>query len=133
MKSENLLQELFENSGAIILITDEKYNIRYSSLAVQSILGVEPISVAGKNVFEFAPMEKRNRWRECLENAGNSKKAEIHLTSATNEDLYFDVSVSNHIAHHEIQGMVIILHDITEQKRQHFQLKKENEQLDQFI
>jgi PAS domain S-box-containing protein len=133
IKSENLLQELFENSGAVVLITDEKYNVRYSSIAVQSILGLEPIAVVGKNVFEFAPTEKRDRWRECLENAGNSKRAEIHLVSASGDDLYFDVSVSNHIAHHEIQGMVIILHDITEQKRQHFQLEKENEHLDQFI
>ena len=127
------MQELFETSGAVVLITDEKYNIRYSSLAVQSILGLEPIAVAGKNVFEFAPIEKRHRWKECLENAGNSKRAEIHLVSVTGDDLYFNVSVSNHIAHHEIRGMVIILHDITEQKRQHFQLEKENEHLDQFI
>jgi len=133
IKSENLLQELFENSGAVVLITDEKYNIRYSSSAVQSILGLEPISVMGKNVFEFAPIEKRDRWRECLENAGNSKRAEIHLVSAAGNDLYFDVSVSNQIAHHEIHGMVIILHDITDQKRQHFQLEKENAHLDQFI
>jgi len=47
--------------------------------------------------------------------------------------LYFDVSVSNHIENHEIQGMVIILHDITKQKLKHFQLEKENEHLDQFI
>src|SRR5579872_1692174 len=125
IKSENLLQELFENSGSVVLITDEKFNIRYSSAAVESILGLEPISIAGKNVFEFAPIEKRDRWKECLENAGDSKRAEIHLVSATGDDLYFDVSVSNHIANHEIQGMVIILHDITEQKRQHIQLEKE--------
>lgn len=133
IKSENLLQELFEDSGAVVLITDEHYNIRYSSVAVQSILGLEPIAVAGKNVFEFAPAAKRDRWRECLENAGNSKRAEIHLVSVSGEDLYFMVSVSNHIAHHEIRGMVIILHDITEQKRQHLQLEKENEHLDHFI
>lgn len=133
MKSENFLQELFENSGAVVLITDEKYNIRFSSSAVQSILGLEPITLAGKNVFEFVPVEKRERWRECLENAGNSKRTEIHLVSITGKDLYFDVSVSNHIEHHEIHGMVIILHDITEQKLQHIQLEKENEHLDQFI
>jgi len=133
MKSENLLQELFENSGAIVLITDENYNIRFSSSAVQSILGLEPFTLAGKNVFEFVPVEKRERWKECLENAGNSKRTEIHLVSITGEDIYFDVSVSNHIEHHEIHGMVIILHDITEQKRQHLQLEKENEHLDQFI
>lgn len=133
MKSENLLQELFESSGAVVLITDEKYNIRFSSSAVQSILGLEPITLAGKNVFEFVPVEKREQWRTCLENAGNSKRSEIQLTSATGEDLYFDVSVSNHVEHHEIHGIAIILHDITEQKRQHIQLEKENEHLDQFI
>src|SRR5579859_1955059 len=133
IKSENLLQELFENSGAVVLITDEKFNIRYSSLAAQSILGREPISLAGKNVFEFPPIDKRDRWRECLEQAGNSKRSEIHLKSAQGEDLYFDVSVTNHIAHHAIQGVVIMLHDITERKRQHVQLEKENEHLDQFI
>jgi len=127
------LQELFEDSGAVVLITDENYNIRYSSVAVQSILGLEPIAVAGKNVFEFAPFEKRDGWRECLKNAGNSKRSEIHLVSASGDDLYFKVSVSNHIAHHEIRGMVIILHDITDQKRQHFLLEKENEHLDHFI
>jgi PAS domain S-box-containing protein len=133
IKSGNLLQELFENSGSVVLITDEMYNIRYSSIAVQSILGLEPIALAGKNVFEFAPIDKRDRWKDCLENAGNSKRAEIHLVSATGDDLYFMVTVSNHIAHHIIQGMVIILHDISEQKRKHFQLEKENEHLDQFI
>lgn len=133
IKSENLLQELFEDSGAIVLITDEKYTIRYSSSTVQSILGLEPVRMAGKNIFEFAPPDKRERWRECLVQAGNSKRAEIQLISSKGEDVYFDVSVSNHIAHHEIRGMVIMLHDITERKRQHFRLEKENEHLDHFI
>src|SRR5258706_2610130 len=133
IKLENLLQELFEDSGAVVLITDEHYNIRYSSVAIESILGLEPNAVAGKNVFELAPPAKRDRWRECLENGGNSKRAEIHLVSASGDDLYFMVSVSNHIANHEIRGMVIIIHDITEQKRQHFQLERENEHLDHFI
>lgn len=133
IKSENLLQELFEDSGAVVLVTDEKYNIRYSSSAVQSILGLEPISIAGKNIFEFVPIENRKRWKEYLEQANNSNRSEIHLKSTKGEDLYFDVSVANRIAHHEIQGMVIMLHDITERKRQHFQLKKENEHLDEFI
>src|SRR5258706_942187 len=133
IKSENLLQELFENSGAIVLITDEKYNIRYSSSSVQSILGLELIAVAGKNVFEFTPLAKRDQWRECLEKANHSKRTEIHLKSAGGEDLYFDVSVANRIAHHDIQGLVIIVHNITEGKRKHFQLEKENEHLDQFI
>jgi len=112
-----------------VLITDEKYNIRYSSSSVQSILGLEPVAVAGKNIFQFAPAEKRDQWKECLKQANNSKKAEINLKSLKGDDLYFQVTVANRIAEHEIQGLVIMLHDITERKR----LEKENEHLDQFI
>ncbi len=133
IKSEYLLQELFESSWAIVLITDEKYNIRYSSSSAQALLGVDSLSLAGKNVFEFAPLDKRETWVECLKRAGSSKRSEISLKSLKGEDLYFDVSVTNHIAHHEIQDMVIIMHDITETKRQHILLEKKNEQLDQFI
>src|SRR5882724_5543265 len=105
IKSENLLQEVFEDFGTVILITDEKYNIRYSSSATQTILGFDPLLIVGKNVFEFAPPDNRDRWSDCLVQAGNSKRAEIQLVSARGEDVYFDVSVTNHIAHHEICGM----------------------------
>src|SRR5579871_2225890 len=97
IKSENLLLELLENSGAVVLVTDGKFNIRYSSLAVQSLLGVEPVAIAGKNVFEFAPQDKRSQWRECLMYAGHSKRAEILLKSIKGEDVYFDVSVTKQI------------------------------------
>jgi len=133
IKSENFLQELFEDSRAIVLVTDEQYNIRYSSSAVESILGLKPVAVAGKNVFEFAPAEKRDQWRNCLEQAGKSKYAEIHLKSAVGEDVYFDVSVANRVAHHEIRGLVIMLHDITSRKRENLELEREKEHLDQFI
>ncbi len=133
IESGNLLQQLFEDAGAFVLITDGKFNIRYASAALQSILGLEPMAVVGKNIFDFVPVKKWDGWRACLAQDGNSRGKEIHLESSNGKDLYFDVSVTNRIANHEIQGMVIILQDITDRKQKHFQLEKENEQLDQFI
>ncbi|MGC4023493.1 MAG: ATP-binding protein [Cyclobacteriaceae bacterium] len=133
IKSDNLLQDLFEDSGTIVLITDEKFRIRYSSSSVQTLLGIEPISIIGKNAFDFAPSDKRQVWQTCIEQAGKAMKAEILLKSTHGTDLYFDVSVANRIANHEIHGLVIMLHDVTSQKQRAITLEKEKEQLDQFI
>src|SRR5260370_42672576 len=101
IKSENLLQELFEDSAAIVLITDGEFNIRYCSSSVQPLLGIDPMSVVGKNAFEFAPLEVREHWKESLINAGKSTRTEILLKDTKGEGRYFDVSVANRIASHE--------------------------------
>ncbi|MBS1682521.1 MAG: PAS domain-containing sensor histidine kinase [Bacteroidetes bacterium] len=133
IESGNLLQDLFEDSGTIVLITDAHYCIRYLSSSVQTLLGIEPISVIGKDVFEFVPLEKRQPWKDCIEQAGQARKAEILLRSVWGDDLYFKISASNRIANHEICGLVIMLHDITAQKQKAIDLQKEKEHLDQFI
>jgi signal transduction histidine kinase len=91
------------------------------------------MSVVGKNAFEFTPAETRDQWRASLINAGKATRTEICLKNQNNECVYFDVSVANKIASHEIRGLVIMLHDITQRKRKTIQLEQENEHLDQFI
>ncbi|MBI1769416.1 MAG: PAS domain S-box protein [Bacteroidetes bacterium] len=133
IKSENFLQDLFEDSATIVLITDGEFNIRYCSSSIQPLLGLDPMSVVGKDAFLFTPLEVRDQWRESLINAGKSTRTEICLKDATGECHYFDVSVANRIASHEIRGLVIMLHDITSRKRKAIALEQEKEHLDQFI
>jgi PAS domain S-box-containing protein len=133
IKSENFLQDLFEDSASIVLITDGDFNIRYCSSSVQALLGIDPMSVVGKNAFEFTPVEVREQWRESLINAGKSTRTEICLKNQNSECVYFDVSVANRIASHDIRGLVIMLHDITSRKRKAIALEQEKEHLDQFI
>lgn len=133
IKSENLLQELFEDSGAIVLITDGDYNIRYCSSSIQHVLGFRPISIIGKNAFEFAPSSIRDQWKDCLDQVGTSAKTEIQLKSTWGEEKYFDVTVANRIASHEIHGLVIMLHDITSRKNETIELARKKDHLDQFI
>jgi len=133
VKSENFLQDLFEDSASIVLITDGDFNIRYCSSSVQALLGLDPLSVVGKNAFEFTPPDVRDQWKGSLINAGKSTRTEICLKNQGNECVYFDVSVANRIASHDIRGLVIMLHDITQRKRKAIELQKENEHLDQFI
>lgn len=133
IKSENFLQDLFEDSASIVLITDGDFNIRYCSSSVQMLLGIDPMTVVGKNAFEFTPAEVREQWRESLINTGKSTRTEICLKNQNNECNYFDVSVANRIASHQIRGLVIMLHDVTSRKRKAIALEQEKEHLDQFI
>lgn len=133
IKSENFLQDLFEDSATIVLITDGEFNIRYCSSSVQPLLGIEPMSVVGKNAFQFTPEDVREQWREYLVNTGKSTRSEICLKNQEKECRYFDVSVANRIASHDIHGLVIMLHDITSRKNKAIQLQKEKEHMDQFI
>src|SRR5689334_17931094 len=95
VKSENFLQDLFEDSASIVLITDGDFNIRYCSSSVQALLGIDPLSVVGKNAFEFTPSEFREQWKASLINAGKSTRTDICLKNQNNECLFFDVSVAN--------------------------------------
>ncbi|MEJ0032361.1 MAG: PAS domain-containing protein [Bacteroidota bacterium] len=65
IKTGNLLKRLFENPRNIVLVTDEQYNIRYASATVETIFGIDPVSILGKNGFDFVPETRRQEWRDC--------------------------------------------------------------------
>jgi hypothetical protein len=130
---ERLLQKLFENSNHIVLITDESFNIRYVSSAVEQTFNISPYNLLGRNAFDFVHPEKRDEWRQCLWNANNNKSDEIFLTTKSGKEFHFDVTVSNLIQHEHIRGLVIILHDITKRAQAHFELTQANQHLGEFI
>jgi PAS domain S-box-containing protein len=133
IKTEALLAKLFENSKSILLVTDEKFNIRYISSSIESFFGLQAFSVLGKNAFDFVTENNREAWRNCILESNGNKSSEIFLVTPSGKELYFDVTVTNHISHREIRGMVVIMHDITERKLKHKNLEKTNDQLDHFI
>lgn len=133
IKTENLVRKLFENPKNIVLVTDEQYNIRYASAAVETIFGINPISILGRNGFDFVPESKRAEWRECLIEANGNKSGEITLFTNNGDEVHFDVTVSNHIEHEDVNGMVVFMYNITERRIIQKKLERENHQLDHFI
>jgi PAS domain S-box-containing protein len=79
IKTGNLLKRLFENPRNIVLVTDEHYNIRYASSTVETIFGIDPVSILGKNGFDFVPETRRQEWRDCLTEANGNGTGEIKL------------------------------------------------------
>jgi len=133
IKTENLLKRLFENPRNIVLVTDEQYNIRYASSTVETIFGINPVSILGKNGFDFVPETKRQEWRECLRGANGNGSGEITLRTNNGDEVFFDVTVSNHIDHDEIRGMVVFMYDITERRAIQKKLETEKHHLDHVI
>jgi PAS domain S-box-containing protein len=133
IKTESLLKELFENRRNVVIVTDESYNIRYASATVEAIFGVNPLSILGRNGFDFVHESRRKEWRECLEHANGNGSGEITLRTNNGDEIYFDVTVTNHVDHDEIRGMVVFMYDVTDRRELQKKLEKENHQLDHVI
>lgn len=126
-----MFKELVENSSDIVIVTNGEYNIRYISSSVLSIFGLEPVSLIGRNIFDFVRSGRKEVWLKSLEEHDHFDGEE--MIKQKNEILYFDVNVSNLLNHYKVQGLVLKLHDITEKKKKENELLRSNKQLDQII
>jgi PAS domain S-box-containing protein len=133
IKTENLVRKLFENPKNIVLVIDEQYNIRYASSAVETIFGIKPGSIVGRNGFDFVPESKRQEWRDVLTEANGAKSTEITLFTNNGDEVHFDVTITNQFEHEDIHGTVVFMYNITERSLVQKKLESENHHLDHFI
>ncbi|HZY82533.1 MAG TPA: ATP-binding protein [Cyclobacteriaceae bacterium] len=133
IKTDNLLRKLFENPRNIVLVTDDQYNIRYASSAVETIFGIKPSSVVGRNGFDFVPETKREEWRECLLRTNGNQSGEITLFTNNGDEVHFDVTVTNHVDQDDIHGIVVFMYNITDKRLLQKKLETENHHLDHVI
>ena len=129
---EGMFKELVEDSGDIIIVTDVEYRIRYISSSVRSIFSREPVTLIGRNIFDFISTDRKELWKETMK--GQTRfHGEEAVQVGNNESMYFDVSVSNMLNRYPVEGLVLKLHNITEKKNREIELVKSNQQLDQII
>jgi len=87
------------------LFTDEQYNIRYASSTVETIFGVKPVSILGRNGFRFCAGGKATTvGANVLNQANGNQSGEITLLTNNGDEVHFDVTVTNHIDHDEIMA-----------------------------
>src|SRR6186713_2628001 len=107
-EKEGMFKELVENSSDVIIVTNREYSIRYISSSVRSIFGLEPVSLIGRNIFDFIRAGRKEVWLKSLEDQDHFDGEET--IKQDNEILYFDVNVSNLLNHYKVQGLVLKLH-----------------------
>jgi len=133
IKTENLLKELFENRKNIVLVTDKNYCIRYLSDTVENIFGIRPYSLLGKNAFDFVSIDKRDDWKKCINESEGNESDQISLKTPEGRKIYFDLTITNHVSNESVNGLVIFLHDNTDQMLAQLEQKNANNHFDHFI
>jgi len=131
MEREGMFKELVENLADVIVVTDKSFIIRYVSSSINTVFGIGPVAVLGKNVFDFISPEKKASWSACLD--GNPVNETLTITRRSGQVLHFDVYISSLLHHQPVQGLAITLHNITPEKERADELMRSNLQLDQVI
>lgn len=135
VRTENMFRALVEKSNDIILITGKDFVIKYVTGSVEKLLGISPEQALGKSLFEFIEVAKADSLKSFAVGGvqKEDKFSEISLSTTNGDKRYFDVTISNLLDNHKVNGLVINLHDITARKQTEDKLLKANNELDQFI
>jgi PAS domain S-box-containing protein len=128
-KSERYFKEITENSSDIIVISDEKGNIKYCSPSIERFAGYKPEEVIGKSGFIFIhPDEIRRAFDDfdkfILEKDFSLSYNSFRVVHKDGSERYFYGMGKNLLDNPDIAGIVMNILDITEQKQAEEALKK---------
>lgn len=129
-----LFKILVEQSNDITLICDKHFVIKYISGPVEKLLGLKGEEALGNNLFSFADLQKKESFVKFVKNSGpESTLTKVHMFLWKGRKLFFDITISNWLANDKVKGLVLRLHDITDQKVAEEKLQKAKNELDHFI
>lgn len=132
MIHEGIFKELVESSEDVVLVTHADLRILYASPAVSRIFSMSSDQIIDRSVLQFFDQRKIEAWRAGLRQPpSHNTRQTITISNPGNQKLYFDVEVYAH--YQDSGGMVIRLHDTTDQTAKEKDLIRSNEQMDQVM
>ncbi len=128
-KSERYFKEITENSSDIIIITDDKGNIKYCSPSIERFAGYKPQEVMGKSAFTYIHPDEFQRAFDDFINfilvKDNSLSSNsFKILHKDGSERYFYGMGKNLLDNPDIAGVVMNIRDVTEQKKAEDALKK---------
>ena len=132
--SEQRFKGLVQSGADIISIIDEEGVVKYSSPTVINILGNNPLSDIGKNVFDFVHKDDRGWTRATFDKmltdgTRNMYFGPYRFPNAKKEYRWLETVVTNLTDDPAIKGIVINSRDVTETKRLNEEQKSLTEEL----
>ncbi|CAA9459364.1 MAG: diguanylate cyclase/phosphodiesterase (GGDEF & EAL domains) with PAS/PAC sensor(s) [uncultured Rubrobacteraceae bacterium] len=131
--SEERFKSLIQNSSDMITVVGANGEIMYHSPSIERVLGHEPGSRIGKNVFESALIHPDDialhseAIRKTLSEPGNSRTVEMRMRHRDGSWRYIEATMRNPVAESGLHGVVANSRDITERKRTEEALRESEE------
>ncbi|WP_238717332.1 histidine kinase N-terminal 7TM domain-containing protein [Natronorubrum halophilum] len=133
---EQRYQSFIENASDLITMVDGSGEIRYQSPSSTSVLGFEPSEMVGRSAFEFIHPDDRERiierFQTGLDASVDLDRAEYRLRTADGQWRDVETIGSNLLDDPFVEGVVLNTRDITERKKREREIRRTNEQLEQF-
>ena len=131
-KSEKFFREVTENSSDMLVILDKDAYIKYCSLSVERFTGYPIEELIGKNVFQFLHPDERKRAMErfgkaILENDVTLTADGFRMMHKDGTEMYIEGLGKNLLNNPDIEGFIINVRDVTEQKKAEKKLRAEQE------
>jgi PAS domain S-box-containing protein len=132
--SEGMFRELKENANEINIVVDKNFQIRFIASPLAYVFGIKPVALLGRKIQDFIKADLLSQWkRHFLATAHTSLTDEIEIKKADGRTLNFEVRVSTMLNRYAVQGLVLKLTNITDQKKRANDSIRSNHQLDEVI
>jgi PAS domain S-box-containing protein len=113
-------ERFVEESDDVVTIVDTDGTITYASGSADRVLGHDPDHLVGENLFDYLHPDSRERTMETfftgIENPEANLQAECRLRSGDGEWRNVDGRCRNMLDDDAINGMLLYLRDVTDQK-----------------
>ncbi len=129
-ESEERLRALVENASDLIIVLNQDGTLRYSSPAVESLLGYTAAAVAGKSIYEFVhPEDLQSAMQAMAQRLEHpdvpAGRMEIRARHADGSWRSLEGRGGNLLTNQSVAGIVLNFRDITERKRVEEQLRRQ--------
>jgi PAS domain S-box-containing protein len=132
-QNEAKWRSLLHNSSNLITILEADGTIRYTSPAIQSILGYRPKELIGKNTFELMHQDDvpllKNDLQGVLDNPTTTLSTEFRFRHKDGSWRYIESTHSNLLMDAPVARIVVNSRDVTERKRAEAALRQSEGQL----
>lgn len=115
--NHTFLHTLIENLSDLIFIVDSEWIIKFVSPSVKSVLGYEVNEVL-ENTWAQIIYKNDEKLIEDICDPEQNHSAEIKIARKDGTERYFKETRKNLLSDPEINGIVIVLHDISEMKKE---------------
>ncbi len=122
-------EEYIKHSPDIMILLDEEGKVEYQSPTGEDILGYKPLDLIGEKPLKYIhPDDKEDalkKFEEILENPQGLNRCRLRLKTPDEEWRWYEVRSYNLLDDPKVDGILLNVRDITEQKENEKELEEE--------